>query len=61
MYVILVHQKCAKALAGEFALSKNMSITEKVEVMEFAYSLFILHLSDSVLRKVDNTNTATKL
>lgn len=56
-----MHQKCAKALAGESALPKNMSITEKVEVMEFAYSIFILHLIDCVLRKVDNTNTATKL
>lgn len=61
MYVVLVHKKCAKALGGELSLPKNMNPTKKVKLMEIAYSLLILHLSNSVLRKVDNVDTIAKI
>lgn len=61
MHVILVHQKCAKALSGESALLKETNLAQKYEILETVYSLLILYLSDNVLRQVDNENTVAKI
>lgn len=43
------------------ALLETVGPDEKAEVIEIAYSLLILHLPNSVLRKVDNANTVAKI
>lgn len=61
MYVVLVHQKCVRALSGEGALLESMYVVGKAKVMETPCNLLILHLSDSVLRQVDEENTFAKI
>ena len=52
MKVILVQQKVALALNGEKSLPSSMSEAEKEKMLETAYSIIILYLSDNVLRQV---------
>ena len=61
MKAILVQQKCVRALGGEKDFPETMSETEKEDLMEYAYSLLILNLSDNVLRQIDDEDTAAKV
>ncbi|KAL0451552.1 UNVERIFIED_CONTAM: hypothetical protein Slati_1133300 [Sesamum latifolium] len=56
---ILIQQKIFKAIDGKY--SENISAEKWIENDEFAYSSIILNLSDSVMRKVGNQNTAKEL
>ena len=49
MKVVLVQQKCAKALGGDKEFPEDMSAKYKQDAMELAYSLLILNLADNVL------------
>lgn len=54
-------KKYAKALNGEGILLGEMLDSTKIEVLKTTYSLLILHLSNNVLKQVDDVNTTTKL
>ena len=49
---ILVQQKVSKAIDGKFP--ETSTSEQNTEVDELAYTFIILHLSDSVLRKLIN-------
>lgn len=51
MRVILVQMKVVK---GENHLPAELSVLEKDDMLELAYSTIILHLGDRVLREVSN-------
>lgn len=61
MHVVLVYQKYARAFGREGVLPETMSTTDKVEVMEIAYSLLILHISNNVLGQIDEKNITAKV
>ncbi|KAL0361589.1 UNVERIFIED_CONTAM: hypothetical protein Sradi_3843400, partial [Sesamum radiatum] len=56
---ILIQQRVFKAIDGKYP--KNISEEKQLENDEFAYSSIILNLSDSVIRKVGNHNSAKEL
>ena len=58
MRAILIQQKVVLALNGEKNLSSSMSEAEKEKMLETAYSIIILYLSDNVLRQVSKETTA---
>ncbi|KAL0405402.1 UNVERIFIED_CONTAM: hypothetical protein Slati_3854100 [Sesamum latifolium] len=53
---ILIQQKVFKAIDGKYF--ESISEEKRLENDEFAYSSIILNLSDSVIRKVGNQNSA---
>lgn len=59
MRVVLVQQKCAKALEGTDALGNDISNDQKQDIIKLTYSLIIL--ADNVLHPIDEENTATKV
>ena len=59
MEVVLIQQKCEKALKGEGALPVTMSRAEKIEMVDKAKSAIVLCLGDKVLREVPKEPTAT--
>jgi len=61
MEVVLIQQKCEKALKGESALPVNMSRVEKTEMVDKAMSVIVLYLGDKVLREVAKKPTATSM
>ncbi|KAL5541128.1 hypothetical protein UlMin_043414 [Ulmus minor] len=61
MRVILVQQKCARALGGEKDLPEKLSQEKKKDMMELAYSTIILNLADNGLRKVEKEDTTAKV
>jgi hypothetical protein len=58
MKALLVQQRLSKALKGKEALSE---LLKEEEIMEKAHSAIQLCLSNEVLRKVVEENTASKL
>ncbi|KAK4410047.1 Retrovirus-related Pol polyprotein from transposon TNT 1-94 [Sesamum angolense] len=56
---ILIQQKVFKSIDGKYA--ENVSDDKKRDNDEYAYSLIILNLSDSVIRKVGKQNSAKEL
>ncbi|KAL0319875.1 UNVERIFIED_CONTAM: hypothetical protein Sradi_5249000 [Sesamum radiatum] len=56
---ILIQQKVFKAIDGRYI--ENISEGKRLENDEYAYSSIILNLSDSVIRKVGNQNSAKDL
>ena len=56
---ILVQQKVSKAIDGKYP--ENTSTGRKLEIDELAYTSIILHLSNSVLRKVGKLDTTKAL
>ncbi|KAL0345493.1 UNVERIFIED_CONTAM: hypothetical protein Sradi_4380600 [Sesamum radiatum] len=56
---ILIQQRVFKAIDGKYP--ENISEEKQLENDEFAYSSIILNLSDSVIRKVGNHNSAKEL
>lgn len=56
---ILVQQKVSKALDGKYP--ESYTAEQKTETDELAYTSFILHLSDSVLRKVGKLDSTKEL
>ncbi|KAL0408064.1 UNVERIFIED_CONTAM: hypothetical protein Sradi_1740800 [Sesamum radiatum] len=56
---ILIQQKVFKAIDGRY--TENISEGKRLENDEYAYSSIILNLSDSVIRKVGNQNSAKYL
>jgi hypothetical protein len=61
MEVVLIHQKCEKALMGECALQVTMSHAEKTEMVNKARSVIVLCLGDKVLRDVAKETTAASI
>ena len=61
MRVVLIQQKCAKALGDPYEFPEVMKSSEKQEIMENACSLLILNLADNVLHQVDEEDTALKV
>ena len=61
MKVVLVQQKCAKALGGEKEFPRDMSSKDKQDAMELAFSLLILNLADNVLQQIDDEETTAKV
>lgn len=59
MKAILLQQKCAKAI--DEIWSSDLEETKKTEFDEIAWSSIFLHLSDSVLREICETETAAEL
>ena len=57
MRVVLVQQKVAKAIDKTYTAGTTEE--KKAEIDEIALSSIILHLSDSVLRKVDTVKTTS--
>ncbi|TYK04234.1 Retrovirus-related Pol polyprotein from transposon TNT 1-94 [Cucumis melo var. makuwa] len=58
--VILVQHKVAKILDEE-RLPENITVSEKRDMDEMAYSTILLYLSDEVLRLVDEATTTGEL
>jgi len=52
MEVVLIQQKCEKALKGEAVLPVTMSQAEKTKMVDKARSVIVLCLGDKVLREV---------
>ena len=61
MEVVLIQQKCEKALKGEGSLPVTMSREEKTEMVDKARSAIVLCLRDKVLREVAKEPTATSM
>ena len=61
MKVVLVQQKCVKALGGDKEFPEDMSAKYKRDAMELAFSLLILNLADNVLRQIDDEETTAKV
>ena len=59
MRTVLIQQKVRKALDDSYPTTWNED--KKKEVDEIAFSTIILHLSDSILRKVDEAKSTAKL
>lgn len=59
MKALLMTLKCAKALDETWP--KTFSDARKSEQDELAWSTLFLHLSDSVIRKIGDTETAAEL
>ena len=59
MEVVLIQQKCEKALKGEGVLPVTVSQAEKTETVDKARSAIVLCLGDKVLRDVAKEPTAT--
>ena len=59
MKAVLIQQKVGKALDDSYPTAWNEE--KRKEVDEIAYSTIILHLSDSILRKVDESKTTAEL
>ena len=59
MKAVLVQQKVAKAIDNTY--TAGLSNDKKKEMDEIALSKIILHLSDSVLRKVDDMHTTSAM
>lgn len=56
---ILIQQKIFKGIDGKY--SDNTSEEKMLENDEYAYSLIILNLSDTMLRKVGKQNSVKEL
>jgi len=61
MEVMLIQQKCEKALKGEGTLLLTMSRAEKTEMVDKASSAIFLCLGDKVLREVAKEPTARSM
>ena len=61
MRTVLVQQKCAKAIVDPVEFPEVMKSSDKQEILENTYSLFIINLADNVLRQVDEEDTALKV
>jgi hypothetical protein len=61
MEVVLIQQKCEKALKGEGVLPVTMSRAEKTEMVDKAMSTIVLCLGNKVLREVANEPTAASM
>jgi len=61
MKLMLIQQKCEKALKGESVLTVTMSQAEKTEMVDKARSAIVLCLGDKVLREVAKEPTATSM
>ena len=59
--VVLVQQKCAKAIGDPSKFLEVIKSLEKQEIMENAYSLLILNLANNVLHQVDEEDTTFKV
>ena len=59
MRAVLIQQKVGKALDDSYPTTWNED--KKKEVDEIAFSTIILHLSDSILRKVDEAKSTAEL
>ncbi|PON70937.1 LRR domain containing protein [Parasponia andersonii] len=61
MRAVVVQQKCVHTIRDGSDFPEVMKASKKQEIQELAYSLQILNLSDNVLRKIDEEDTATKI
>ena len=59
MKAVLVQQKVAKAIDNTY--TAGLSDNKKKEMDEIALSTIILHLSDGILRKVDDMHTTSTI